>query len=96
MAFIPIDEQAATLAAVAHLGIFNTNTPIFGDAVAHGRGALGRRGEVVGAHLLRHRQTGDGAGGGLCLDGLGIEPVFHGMQGVENQRQRVLLRHGIP
>ena len=78
MAFISIDEQTATLATMAPLGIFNTHPPICGDPVAQGRGAIGRRGEVLGAHLLRHGQTGPGAGGRLLLEGLGVKPLLNG------------------
>src|SRR5215475_13715734 len=95
MAFVTIYEQTPTLAPVAHLGIFDAEAPIFGDAVAQGWCAIRRRGEVLGTHLLRHCHTGYGTGGRLLLEGLGVEPLLHRLEGLEETRQGLRLPPGI-
>ena len=90
VALVPIDQQTPTLTAMAHLRLFDTHAPIFGDAVPQGGGPIGSCGEVLGAHLLRHCQTGDGAGGGVLLEGLGVEPLLNGREAVKEHGQRLL------
>jgi len=44
----------------------------------------------LGAPLLRHGQTGAGAGGGLFLDGRRVKPLRHGREAVQEHGQRLL------
>jgi hypothetical protein len=65
VAFVAVDQDGAGLAAVAHIGVFHADPPVFGHPPAQlGGGVLGGGCYVLLAHLMRYGQA--------LLGGLGL------------------------
>jgi hypothetical protein len=85
MALVPIHQDAATLASVAHLPIFYTDTPIFGYSFDQTLFPL-----FLNLHILLFDLLSDGErqlGSLRILLLQGLHPGFYGSSHVEDQTQ---------
>jgi hypothetical protein len=75
--------------------VCHTNAPILGHPVPQRRAPCGGKADILRTHLLRHRHTRSYLGGLLDVSTRGNEPMFNGREGIEHQRQSVLLHPGV-